>query len=84
MVFAAVVNETHDGPWEFSGSVLPFGVFDSEEKAQELFDLEKKKKNSVYTDEDILVCYEVELNKPIKVTHENWQEKVLLSYWHCE
>jgi hypothetical protein len=84
MVFAAIVNETHDGPWESSGSVLPFGVFDSEEKAQELFDLEKKKKNSVYTDEDILVCYEVELNKPIKVTHENWQEKVLLSYWHCE
>ena len=84
MVFAAVVNETHDGPWESSGSVLPFGVFDNEEKAQEMFEKERKKANSVYMEEDVLVCHEVEMNKPIKVTNKNWQEKVLLSYWHCE
>ena len=84
MVLAVVVNESNNGAYDKSGSVLPFGVFETKEKAKELFEIEKEKEDSIYADNDILVCNEVEMNHPIEITNENWKEKVLLSYWHCE
>lgn len=84
MVLAVVVNERYESAYDKSGYVLPFGVFDNEEKAKEIYDIEKQKESSPYEDEDILICKEVELNKPIKNTWENWKENIFLSYWFCE